>query len=190
MNGDKLSTLHYLFTLSQQHGMYWVGTGLMPANQKASKREDLNYLASFSGLMTAAPADAGGEQPLQPAIDCVSSPVKDCQSGKQMSPTRPTVSTSSGHSRVGRCDGVRAMNASLPGGKTRRARRVAKVFGLSKFAANRVSCQADVFMARRYSRRQHHLAHQCPRLAQRVLLQQPMRFGSVSQRQFSIDADP
>src|ERR1700709_2609874 len=32
MNGDKHSTLHYLFTLSQQHSMIWVGTGLMPAN--------------------------------------------------------------------------------------------------------------------------------------------------------------
>jgi len=36
MNGDKLSTLHYFFTLSQQHSMLWVGTGLMPANSKAA----------------------------------------------------------------------------------------------------------------------------------------------------------
>ena len=27
MNGDKLSTLHYLFTLAMQHGGIWVGTG-------------------------------------------------------------------------------------------------------------------------------------------------------------------
>ena len=27
MNGDKLSTLHYLFTLAMQHGGLWVGTG-------------------------------------------------------------------------------------------------------------------------------------------------------------------
>jgi NAD(P)H dehydrogenase (quinone) len=33
LNGDKLSTLHYLFTLSQQHSMFWVGTGMMPVNQ-------------------------------------------------------------------------------------------------------------------------------------------------------------
>ena len=39
MNGDKLSTLHYLFTLSQQHSMLWVGTGLMPsATAKESQR--------------------------------------------------------------------------------------------------------------------------------------------------------
>ena len=36
MNGDKHSTLHYMFTLSQQHGMVWVGTGLMPSNNKAA----------------------------------------------------------------------------------------------------------------------------------------------------------
>jgi multimeric flavodoxin WrbA len=52
MNGDKLSTLHYLFTLSQQHGMLWVGTGMMPSNTKASTRDDLNYVASSAGLMT------------------------------------------------------------------------------------------------------------------------------------------
>ena len=38
MNGDKLSTLHYLFTLSQQHGMLWLGTGMMPSNSKAATR--------------------------------------------------------------------------------------------------------------------------------------------------------
>src|SRR5688572_31729534 len=35
LNGDKLSTLHYLVTLSQQHGMIWVGTGMLPSNSKA-----------------------------------------------------------------------------------------------------------------------------------------------------------
>ncbi len=59
MNGDKLSTLHYFFTLSQQHSMFWVGTGLMPSNTKAATRNDLNYVGSFSGLMTQAPSDAG-----------------------------------------------------------------------------------------------------------------------------------
>ncbi|MBA4217848.1 MAG: flavodoxin family protein [Proteobacteria bacterium] len=58
MNGDKLSTLHYLFTLSQQHSMLWVGTGLMPSNSKAATRNDINYVASFSGLMTTSPSDA------------------------------------------------------------------------------------------------------------------------------------
>jgi len=62
MNGDKLSTLHYLFTLSQQHGMLWAGTGMMPSNSKAATRDDINYLASFSGLMTATPSDASVDE--------------------------------------------------------------------------------------------------------------------------------
>ena len=62
MNGDKLSTLHYLFTLSQQHSMFWVGTGLMPSNSKAATRNDINYVASFAGLMTSTPSDASADE--------------------------------------------------------------------------------------------------------------------------------
>lgn len=62
MNGDKLSTLHYLFTLSQQHGMLWVGSGMMPSNKKSATRDDLNYVASFSGLMTTTPSDASVDE--------------------------------------------------------------------------------------------------------------------------------
>lgn len=62
MNGDKLSTLHYLFTLSQQHGMLWVGTGMMPSNSKAATRDDINYVASSSGLMTTTPSDASVDE--------------------------------------------------------------------------------------------------------------------------------
>ncbi|MBV8469345.1 MAG: flavodoxin family protein [Burkholderiaceae bacterium] len=62
MNGDKLSTLHYMFTLSQQHSMLWVGTGLMPSNSKASTRDDINYVASFAGLMSASPSDASPDE--------------------------------------------------------------------------------------------------------------------------------
>ena len=64
MNGDKLSTLHYLFTLSQQHSMIWVGTGLMPSNSKAATRNDVNYVASFSGAMASTPSDASVEEML------------------------------------------------------------------------------------------------------------------------------
>jgi NAD(P)H dehydrogenase (quinone) len=64
MNGDKLSTLHYLFTLSQQHSMIWVGTGLMPSNSKAATRNDLNYVASFSGAMASTPSDASVDEML------------------------------------------------------------------------------------------------------------------------------
>ena len=62
MNGDKLSTLHYLFTLSQQHSMLWVGTGMMPSNSKAATRDDINYVASSSGLMTTTPSDASVDE--------------------------------------------------------------------------------------------------------------------------------
>jgi NAD(P)H dehydrogenase (quinone) len=59
MNGDKLSTLHYLFTLAMQHGGLWVGNAQLPANSKTAQRNDLNYLGSFSGAMAQTPADAG-----------------------------------------------------------------------------------------------------------------------------------
>jgi NAD(P)H dehydrogenase (quinone) len=62
MNGDKLSTLHYFFTLSQQHSMLWVGSGLMPSNSKAATRNDINYVGSFSGLMTVSPSDASADE--------------------------------------------------------------------------------------------------------------------------------
>ena len=63
--GDKQTTLYTLFTLAQQHGMLWAGTGMMPSNNKASTREDINYLSSFSGLATAAPADASPDEMIQ-----------------------------------------------------------------------------------------------------------------------------
>ena len=62
MNGDKLSTLHYLFTLAMQHGGVWVGTGMMPSNSKAAKRDDPNYMGSFSGAMAQSPSDAGAAE--------------------------------------------------------------------------------------------------------------------------------
>lgn len=62
MNGDKLSTLHYLFTLAMQHGGVWVGNAIMPSNSKAAQRDDLNYLGSFSGAMSQSPSDAGAAE--------------------------------------------------------------------------------------------------------------------------------
>lgn len=62
INGDKLVTLQTMVAMTQQHGMLWVSTGMMPSNAKASGREDLNYLASFTGLMTATPADASVDE--------------------------------------------------------------------------------------------------------------------------------
>jgi NAD(P)H dehydrogenase (quinone) len=62
MNGDKLSTLHYLFTLAMQHSGLWVGTGMMPSNTKAAQRNDINYVGSFSGAMTQSPSDSSPEE--------------------------------------------------------------------------------------------------------------------------------
>lgn len=62
MNGDKHSTLHYLFTLSMQHSMVWVGTGQMPANAKSADRNDANYLGSFAGAMAQSPSDSSAEE--------------------------------------------------------------------------------------------------------------------------------
>ena len=64
MNGDKLSTLHYLFTLAMQHSGVWVGTGMMPSNSKAANRNDLNFVGSFSGAMAQTPSDAGVDEML------------------------------------------------------------------------------------------------------------------------------
>jgi NAD(P)H dehydrogenase (quinone) len=60
--GDKQTTLYTLFTLAQQHGMVWVGTGMMPSNAKSAKRDDINYLSSFAGLATASPSDASVDE--------------------------------------------------------------------------------------------------------------------------------
>ena len=64
MNGDKHSTLHYLFTLSQQHSMIWVGTGMMPNNSKSASRNDLNYIGSSSGAMAQSPSDSSPDEML------------------------------------------------------------------------------------------------------------------------------
>jgi NAD(P)H dehydrogenase (quinone) len=60
--GDKQTTLYTMFTLAQQHGMLWVGTGMMPSNGKAARRDDVNYLSSFAGLATATPSDASVDE--------------------------------------------------------------------------------------------------------------------------------
>lgn len=64
MNGDKLSTLHYMFTLSMQHGMIWAGTGMMPSNTKAAQRNDINYLGSYAGAMMQSPSDSSPDEVL------------------------------------------------------------------------------------------------------------------------------
>ncbi len=69
MNGDKLSTLHYLFTLAMQHGGIWVGTGVMPSNKKDAQRNDINYMGSFAGAMAQSPSDASAAEMPQGDLD-------------------------------------------------------------------------------------------------------------------------
>ncbi len=62
VNGDKASTIAYFWTLSQQHGQFWVGTGLMPASAKANSPDDVNWLGGFSGALASSPSDASPEE--------------------------------------------------------------------------------------------------------------------------------
>ena len=59
INGDKTSTLNYLFTLAMQHGGIWVSQGVMPSAAKGAQRNDANYLGSYSGAIAQSPSDAG-----------------------------------------------------------------------------------------------------------------------------------
>lgn len=62
INGDKFSTISYMITLAMQHGMLWVGTGLMPSNKKEAQRNDINWLGGFSGALAQSPVDASPEE--------------------------------------------------------------------------------------------------------------------------------
>lgn len=62
INGDKHSTLQYLFTLAMQHGMVWVGTAMLPSNSKAAGRNDVNWLGAFAGAMAQSPSDASPDE--------------------------------------------------------------------------------------------------------------------------------
>ncbi len=62
INGDKFATINYFFTLAMQHGMVWVGTGLMPSNKKDAKRNDVNWLGGSAGALAQSPADSSPEE--------------------------------------------------------------------------------------------------------------------------------
>ena len=69
MNGDKHSTLHYLFTLAMQHGGIWVGAGTVPNNSKSAQRNDINYLGSYAGAMAQSSSDAGAAEMVKGDLD-------------------------------------------------------------------------------------------------------------------------
>jgi NAD(P)H dehydrogenase (quinone) len=61
-NGDKLASLQQLAIFAAQHGMVWVGLGLLPGNNTSTASpEDLNRLGSFLGAMAQSNADQGPE---------------------------------------------------------------------------------------------------------------------------------
>lgn len=64
INGDKFSTVQYFVTLAMQHGMVWVGTGMMPSNSKAAGRNDVNWAAGFAGALAQTPSDASVDEML------------------------------------------------------------------------------------------------------------------------------
>ena len=62
LNGDKLATLQQFALFAMQHGMVWVGLGLLPGNHTAGGSPDeLNRLAGFLGAMAQSNADEGPE---------------------------------------------------------------------------------------------------------------------------------
>ena len=62
VNGDKFSTITYFFTLSQQHGQIWIGTGLLPSNKKEHGPADVNWTAGSAGALAISPADASPDE--------------------------------------------------------------------------------------------------------------------------------
>jgi NAD(P)H dehydrogenase (quinone) len=62
VNGAKFSTIEYFWTLSQQHGQIWIGTGLLPSNTKAHGPADVNWTAGLGGALAVSPSDASPEE--------------------------------------------------------------------------------------------------------------------------------
>jgi len=51
-SGDKLSTLIEMMLFAMQHGMIWIGLGLLPGNNSSGgSTDDLNRLGSYAGSM-------------------------------------------------------------------------------------------------------------------------------------------
>ncbi|MEV4742402.1 flavodoxin family protein [Streptomyces sp. NPDC049555] len=61
-SGDKLHTLQFFTVLAAQHGMHWVGLGLMPGwNSSTASENDLNRLGFFLGAAAQSNNDQGPE---------------------------------------------------------------------------------------------------------------------------------
>lgn len=61
-SGDKLNSLLQLAVFAAQHGMIWVGLGLLPGNNSSKGSvNDLNRLGGFLGAMAQSNVDQGPE---------------------------------------------------------------------------------------------------------------------------------
>ncbi|AVQ80854.1 MULTISPECIES: flavodoxin family protein [Variovorax] len=69
MNGDKVTTLTYLWTLAMQHSGIWVSMGILPTNNKAATRDSMNYVGGYGGLLTQSPSDASPAEMLKGDFD-------------------------------------------------------------------------------------------------------------------------
>jgi len=59
-SGDKLNSLLQLAVFAMQHGMIWVGLGLLPGNNSSkSSPEDVNRIGAYLGAMAQSNADQG-----------------------------------------------------------------------------------------------------------------------------------
>ena len=70
LNGDKFNTITFFITLAMQHGMVWIGTGVLPSNAKAATRNDPNWLGGSSGALAQSPSDSSPDEgPLPGDLD-------------------------------------------------------------------------------------------------------------------------
>ncbi len=69
MNGDKVTTMTYLWTLAMQHSGIWVSMGILPTNNKAATRDSMNYVGGYGGLLTQSPSDASPAEMLKGDFD-------------------------------------------------------------------------------------------------------------------------
>ena len=69
MNGDKFSTLTYLWQLAMQHSGLWLSIGIKPHNDKAATRHSPNYVGGYGGLLTTSPSDASAAEVPQGDLD-------------------------------------------------------------------------------------------------------------------------
>ena len=60
--GDKFNSITQIFTLAMQHGMIWIGLGLLPGNNSSKgSANDINRLGSSTGSLTQSNTDQGAE---------------------------------------------------------------------------------------------------------------------------------